>query len=231
MCLHLWVIIVCMYAYLCMYSCVCMFDCVCMLYVCLCIYVYVWMCVYICTFQDSLCIYQYALFKGQKQLPVLTHCVLSLPKCTLTREFLLLSVALPGFSDDQHCVPQMSPSGASIHGVQGGALWSKGTASGFWLSQFSCRHPVTWGTQFRRLQVQISAVFSFHLWLNCSHKSSVSLHCDIWHVNRRAWFLTSKPQGRKEVLSKMKIWDKSWMRGLSFQKAGCRHQAKAALRF
>lgn len=51
-------------------------------------------------------------------------------------------------------------------------------------------------------------VFSFclgPLWLNSSHKNSAGLHQDIQCVNRRGWFLTSEPQARKKVLSKMKI--------------------------
>lgn len=66
------------------------------------------------------------------------------------------------------------------------------------------------GTYYTRvlLQIPVSGVFPFclvPLWLDCFHKSSVNLHCNIWHVNVSGWFLTSKPQARKEVFSKMKI--------------------------
>lgn len=176
----------------------------------MCVYVCMFMCecVYVCSFQDSLCYINMCCFKGQKQLPTLTHCVLNLPECTLTREFLLQCLALPDFSDDQHCVPQMDPSGARIQGV--GVVLSEARVlrpgSGLQGSHADTLSP---GEHSSGGYMPKSVwVFSFYLgplWLNCSHKSSVNLYCDIWCVNRRGWFLTSKPQVRKEILSKMKI--------------------------
>ena len=50
------------------------------------------------------------------------------------------------------------------------------------------------------LQIPVSGVFPFclgPLWLDCFHKSSVNLHCSIWHVNVSGWFLTSNPRQGK----------------------------------
>lgn len=112
----------------CMYACIYLFTCMFVFVSDYCMDVYISVCVYLCIFYS---VYMYVslsayinmcCFKGQEQLSTLMHSILNFLKCTLTRELLLLRLALPDFSDDQFCIPQMGPCGTSIHGVQGGAM-------------------------------------------------------------------------------------------------------------
>lgn len=75
------------------------------------------MCVCVSSARINMCCFQ-----GQEQLSTLMHSILNFLNCAPTRELLLLRLALPDFSGDQLCVLQMGPHGASIHGVQGGAI-------------------------------------------------------------------------------------------------------------
>lgn len=177
--LCLWMSVCAYRIYVCVFICVYVCICQWLLYICMCVYVYicvyVWLClhvvcvsmcmfmcecVYVCSFQDSLYYINMCCFKGQKRLPTLTH---NLLERTLMREFLLQCLALPDFSDDQHWVPQMDPSGMRIQGV--GVVLSEARVlrlgSGFHGSH--ARYLVTWGTQFRRLHAQVSVGIFFLL--------------------------------------------------------------------